>query len=227
MLDPKLSHYRGLAVSQWSFYVSERAIKFGLLKKLHQTPLCLVHFFEWIKHSATHKPSPLLTLPRSSLPSLPPPSLQRPCHQRRCCRCCCPCPCPCHCCRPNMPPPSSPLPFSHLSHIAVAHHSRPSLLPISLACHSRSSLSLITLARRSCAQRFVHLALARRFCLLLLGVGNHTYYDSCGTACGSAELKKHAELKNRQHAELKNRQHVELMKKLTDSVRRAAHRIIV
>ena len=57
-------------------------------------------------------------------------------------------------------------------------------------------------------------------------VGNHTYYDSCGTACGSTELKKHA-AKNRQHAELNNRQHAELMKRLTDSVRQAAHCIMV
>ena len=45
MFDPKLSHHRGLVVSQWSLYVSERALKFGLLKKLDHTPLCLVHFF--------------------------------------------------------------------------------------------------------------------------------------------------------------------------------------
>ncbi len=49
--DLKLSHYRGLVVLQLSFYVSDRALKFGQLEKLDQTPLCLIQFFEWIKHS--------------------------------------------------------------------------------------------------------------------------------------------------------------------------------
>ena len=118
-----------------------------------------------------------------------------PCHQCRCCRC--HCPCPCRCCRPNAPPPSSPLPFSHLLPIAVTRHSllslSPSLLHVTLARHSHPSLLCPMLcAPRSCPSLLPVDVMPKALCPSLLPITGarrcraHCFVPIAGVHCGRA-----------------------------------------